>query len=131
MKDIPSLRPTAMELLDAARDHLTTRVIPTIKDPQLRFQTLVAAHVLGVVGRELSAGSAPFRFLREQRSSLPGGPPDDATLCAMIDAGAFDDEAAAEALRAHLTARTELALMAWNPLFVARVKGDPAPSTPR
>jgi hypothetical protein len=126
VKDIPSLRPTALELLDAVKDHLASRVIPAIQDPQLRFQTLVAAHVLGVVGRELSAGSAPFRYLREQRASLPGAPPDDAALCAMIDAGAFDDESAAEALRAHLTARTELALMAWNPLFVARVKGADA-----
>lgn len=126
MKDIPSLRPTATELLEAAREHLATRVIPTIKDPQLRFQTLVAAHVIGVVGRELSAGSAPFRFIREQRADLPGAPTDDATLCAMIDAGSFDEDSAAEALRAHLTARTELALMAWNPLFVARVK---APTT--
>ncbi len=122
MNDVPSLRPTALELLDAARDHLVAKVIPTIKDPQLRFQTLVAAHVLGVVQRELSGGDAPLAFVREQRSALPGSPIDDASLCAMIDAGDFDEPSNSKALRAHLRARTELALMAWNPLFVARVK---------
>lgn len=124
MKAIPSLRPTAEELLDAAREHIVTKVIPTIADPQLRFQTLVAAHVLGVVGRELSAGSAPFKHVQSEVRALPGAPADDRALCAAIAEGAFDDEAAGAALRQHLRMRTELALMAWNPLFVMRVKGE-------
>ncbi len=124
MSDIPSLRPTALELLEAAREHLTSRVVPAITDPQLRFQTLVASHVLGVVERQLSAGDAPFAHVRAERRALPGSPDDDAALCALIDAGTYDDDGAAEALRAHLRTRTELCLMAWNPLFLLRVKRD-------
>ncbi len=124
MKAIPSLRPTAEELLDAAREHIVNKVIPTIADPQLRFQTLVAAHVLGVVGRELSAGTAPFKHVQGEVRALPGAPADDGALCAAIAAGAFDDETAGAPLRQHLRMRAELALMAWNPLFVMRVKAE-------
>lgn len=117
----PSLRPTALELLDAAREHVATKVVPSIADPQLRFQTLVAAHVLGVVMRELAAGDAPFEGLREGLRALPGSPADDRALCEAIRAGAFDDAGSAARLREHLRARTELALAAWNPAFLARV----------
>ena len=37
---------------DAARDHLKTKVAPALTDAPLRYQTLVAAHVLGVVTRD-------------------------------------------------------------------------------
>lgn len=53
-------RPTMSELLDAVRQHLTEQLIPTLNDPQLRFRTLVAAHVLAVVERELALGERPL-----------------------------------------------------------------------
>jgi hypothetical protein len=102
-------------------------VIPTITDARLRFQTLVAAHVIGVVSRELAAGDAPYAALAAQRVALPGAPPDDATLCAHIDAGDFDADDSGVQLRAHLRARAEHALMAWNPFYLARVMNDDTP----
>lgn len=121
----PSLRPTAEELLDAAREHLVDKVIPTITDARLRFQTLVAAHVLGVVSRELSGGSAAFRMIAGEVHALLGRDGDDAALCEAIREGRFDDPEPAAALRAHLKTRVELELMAWNPLFLHRVKSSP------
>src|SRR5690242_14430603 len=48
-------RPTAAELVFAVREHLEGELIPTLADPRLRFQTLVAANVLRIVERELDA----------------------------------------------------------------------------
>ena len=115
---LPSLRPTAVELLEAARDHLKAKVAPALTDAPLRYQTLVAAHVLGVVCRELSAGPGAFARVAEGRLALPGAPDDDAALCAAIRRG--DHDADPTALRAHLALRTGLALLAWNPLHLAR-----------
>lgn len=117
----PNERPTALELLDAVREHLATRVVPNTRDPQLKFQTLVATHVLGVVLRELSTDPSVTARLDAARCALPGAPDDDAALCAMIREGAFDDPAAADALAQWLRARAELSLRWWNPAFLQRV----------
>lgn len=60
-------RPTALELLRAVQDHLRERVIPRLEDPQLRYHTLVAVHVLRIVERELEQGDTA---LQEEWSSL-------------------------------------------------------------
>jgi aminoglycoside phosphotransferase (APT) family kinase protein len=109
---LPSLRPTALELLEAVREHLKGRVAPVLTDAPLRYQTLVAAHVLGVVARELSAGSEPFVRVQNDRRALPGSPEDDAALCAAIRRG--DHDADPGPLRAHLALRTALALWTWG-----------------
>lgn len=49
-------RPTAQELIAAVQQHLNERVIPTLTDPQVRYQTLVAVAALGIVGREWEQG---------------------------------------------------------------------------
>ena len=122
----PSLaHPTAQELLDAVRDHLVSRVIPAITDPRLRFQTLVAAHVLGVAVREASLSPAMGDAVTALRDALGAFPTDDA-LCDAIDAGAFDAPAEGEGLRAYLTARAEYALQSWNPAFLWRVTNAPS-----
>jgi len=123
---IPALRPTADELLEAVREHLLQRVLPTVTDPTLRFQTLVAAHVLGVVGRELEGGEAAEAIVLRERQQLLGDAGDDEALCNAIAAGRFDDPAPGAALRAHLAHRSELALLAWNPAFLARIKAPAA-----
>ena len=46
-------RPSATELLAAVRDFLQQEIIPTLDDHRQKFRTLVAANVLGIVGREL------------------------------------------------------------------------------
>ena len=120
----PSLRPTAVELLEAARDHLKSKVAPALTDAPLRYQTLVAAHVLGVVCRELAAGSGALEGPVAGRSALPGAPEDDLALCAAIRRG--DHDADDGPLRAHLALRTGLALLAWNPLHFARTAAHPA-----
>lgn len=121
---LPSLRPTAVELLEAARDHLKARVAPALTDAPLRYQTLVAAHVLGVVCRELSAGGGALAGIVDGRAALPGAPADDRALCAAIRRGDHDADPAP--LRAHLALRTGLALLAWNPLHLARTAAHPA-----
>jgi len=47
-------RPTAAELIDAVRGYLEKELLPALTDARLRFQTLVAANVLAVAGRELT-----------------------------------------------------------------------------
>jgi len=48
-------RPDVSELIDAVRQHLEQQVIPAVKDdPKLYFQTLVAANVLKIAGRDLA-----------------------------------------------------------------------------
>lgn len=117
----PSLaHPTSLELLDAVRDHLTSKVVPAITDPRLRFQTLVAAHVLGVAVREGSLGTELAAALDVQRAALGEFPTDDA-LTAAIEAGAFDSPEPRSALHSYLSSRAEFALQSWNPAFLWRV----------
>ena len=122
-RDAFEQHPTALDLIDAAREHLATKVLPAITDPRLRFETLVATHVLGVASRELSRGPEMTAAIEEGRRALPGAPADDAALCALIEAGDYDGADAGDALRKWMQARTELSLFAWNPLFLMRVKG--------
>jgi hypothetical protein len=101
-------RPTAEELVDAVRHFLEVDVLPALMDARLRFQTLVAANVLAIVGRELPAEEEHLRleweFLGEVLGSLGPAPAGlaelrravlEATgrLCQRIRAGEFDDEA--------------------------------------
>ena len=47
-------RPTLAELIDAARMHMETNVIPAVReDRKLYFRTLVAINVLKIAEREL------------------------------------------------------------------------------
>jgi hypothetical protein len=117
----PSLaHPTALELVDAVRDHLTSKVLPTITDPKLRFQTLVAAHVLGVVVREGSLNATMRDEVEAARAAL-GAYPDDAALYAAVEDGRFDDATARAALHGYLERRAAYALQSWNPAFLWRV----------
>ncbi len=51
-------RPTAQELVDAVRLFLEKELLPGLTDARLRFQTLVAANVLAVAGREMAGEEA-------------------------------------------------------------------------
>ena len=62
-------RPTAAELLEAVRELLTAEIMPTIHDDGLRFKTLIAANVLAIVGRELTAEDEP---VNDEISRLSG-----------------------------------------------------------
>src|ERR1700691_3232332 len=98
-------RPTSTELIAAARLFLETELLPALTDPRLRFQTLVAAHVLGIVERELPVEEADLRWELAWLSDVLGEPisPADSLLdlrkqvregshrlCVSIREGTFD-----------------------------------------
>ena len=101
-------RPSAAELVAAAREHLERLVVPALGDPKLRYQTLVAAHVLSIVQRELEAsereGSAEAAREREEARAL----------CAAIRGGAVADRGA---LFARLRRETLAKLAVANPAY--------------
>jgi hypothetical protein len=75
-------RPTALELLEAVTEFLSTEVLPTVTDPRLKFRTLVALNALGIAYRELDRPSNTVLLDREQLADLArriraGDPPDD------------------------------------------------------
>src|ERR1700722_628200 len=102
-------RPNAPELIAAARLFLETELLPALTDPRLRFQTLVAAHVLGIAERELPVEEANLRWetawlnhvlgetrapansLEDLRREVREG---NRRLCASIREGKFDAEPA-------------------------------------
>ncbi|MCU0499520.1 MAG: DUF6285 domain-containing protein [Anaerolineae bacterium] len=99
-------RPSAQALIDGARLHLETLVIPAVRgDPKLYFQTLVAINVLKIVGRELDHAEThqiaewaglnliegqdlPFPALQSERISALKAR--NAALCTAIRAGVYD-----------------------------------------
>jgi hypothetical protein len=106
-------RPAAGELIEAVRLFLEKEVLPILVDARLRFQTLVAVNVLSIAGREMSSEEA---MLREEWRLLapmlvwteeePAGLAElrqavarmNASLCALIREGAFDEVARWQAL---------------------------------
>ena len=50
-------RPTALELIEAVTEFLSTEVLPTATDHRAKFRTLVALNALGIAYRELESGA--------------------------------------------------------------------------
>ena len=129
--------PTAAELIAAARMQLELLVIPSIAEPRLRFQTLVAANVLAIVERELAAGPAHLAAAWRRAASLQGDTADQPAgetlpaavaaqarqLCADIRTGVYDDQPRRRALLAHLRRTAEEELLVANPRFLERMQG--------
>ena len=129
--------PTAAELIAAARMQLEQLVIPSIAEPRLRFQTLVAANVLAIVERELTAGHAHMAAAWQRAAELQGEPNEQPAgealhaavtaqarrLCADIRAGAYDDQLRSRALLTHLRRTAEEELLVANPRFLERMQG--------
>jgi Domain of unknown function (DUF6285) len=110
-------RPDPTELIAAARLFLETELLPSLTDARLRFQTLVAAHVLGIAERELPAEEADLRWEAVWLSEVLGEdsrPADtlanlrkqilerNRRLCIAIREGNFDSELAYRQLGAKL-----------------------------
>jgi hypothetical protein len=128
--------PTAAELIAAARIQLEQQVIPSIAEPRLRFQTLVAANVLAIVERELAAGQAHLAAAWQRAAKLQGDTADQPAadalhaavaaqarqLCDDIRAGAYDDQARRQALLAHLRRTAEEELLVANPRFLEQMQ---------
>jgi hypothetical protein len=130
-------RPSAAELVEAVRLHLTHSVLPALGEPRLRFQTLVAANVLAIVGRELAAGLGAAESEWARLSALlgtSGEQPRDtaallaklsdmnAQLCTAIEAGAFDDPASWTSLLRHCRQTAEEKLAVANPAYLERTR---------
>jgi hypothetical protein len=79
--------PTAAQLADAVEGFLRDELMPAL-DGRLRFQALVAANVMAILGRELTEGPALHAAHVERLASL--GIADDAELVAAIRAGDMD-----------------------------------------
>lgn len=132
-------RPTAQELLEAARQHIESALLPLAKSQshKLYFQTLVALNVMKIVERETALRSAHLHA-EWSRLNLLGDPQplpesDEAleqalqtrnqALCAAIRAGDHDtDTALFEHLKA--TAREQLAVA--NPKFLQMLAAEDA-----
>jgi hypothetical protein len=133
-------RPTAAELIDAVRHFLEAELLPGLTDARLRFQTLVAANVLAVAGRELASEQTYLRqeweLLSVAACGVAGAPPPGLTdlrwavhqanerLCARIRAGECDDPPRFRAVAALVRRLVVHKLEAANPRYLASV-ADP------
>ncbi len=129
-------RPTAIELIAAARQHLETEVIPSLPDPGVRFRTRVAANVLAIVERELTLAPAQLAeelarltaLLEAERHALTFGDDLPAAveretrrLSERVRAGDYDDGPRRQALLDHLKQTAIEKLRIANPRYLARV----------
>jgi hypothetical protein len=75
-------RPTALELIEAVTEFLSTEVLPAATDHRLKFRTLVALNALGIAARELQASNnlllEPAEVAELARRIRAGDVPDDA-----------------------------------------------------
>ncbi len=132
-------RPSAAELIEAARQHLEMNVIPAVKDinHKLYFQTLVAVNVLRIVEREMALSTTHERAEWTRLESLLGerAQPDsreaweaglaqrNAALCLAIRAGHHDSDAG---LFAHLMTSTHEQLEVSNPRYLQTLAAEDA-----
>lgn len=129
-------RPNLAELIDAARMHLESAVIPAVKeDRQLYFRTLVAINVLRIAERELELGPKHARAQWQRLNAVEGSDAPlpvaeadlraglaarHAALCDRIRAGAYDGPQSA-ALVDHLVASVVEQLEVANPRYLYKL----------
>jgi hypothetical protein len=76
-------RPTAPELVEAAREFLESEILPTLDDQRLRFRTLVAMNALAIAGRELASTEPELseaELAELARQIRANEPPEDALV---------------------------------------------------
>jgi hypothetical protein len=130
-------RPTAAELVEAVRLLLEAEVIPVLTDTRLRFQTLVAANVLSIVGREMTSADVDVLKTWENLIAIMGAcdplPPNPADwplavrrlaedLCRRIRAGDYDEPIRFRNLSQQLRPLIVSKLAIANPRFLASYK---------
>lgn len=79
--------PSAAQLAQAVEGFLREELMPALEG-RLQFQTLIAANVMAILGRELTDGPQAAAEHAERLASL--GMADDAALVAAIRSGAMD-----------------------------------------
>jgi len=129
-------RPTATELITAARQHLETEVIPSLQDPGVRFRTRVAANVLAIVERELALAPAQLADELARLTTLLGTQPptppsagdpaagverETRRLWERVRVGDYDDGPRRQLLLDHLKQTAIEKLRIANPKYLARV----------
>ena len=132
-------RPSATELIEAARQHLESAVVPAVRaDRKLYFQTLVAINVMKIVERELDLGAehAQAEWQRLDaivgEAKMPARLPDikaalterNAALSAAIRTGEYDDGDRKQALFDHLQASTVEQLVVANPRLLEKMQQE-------
>ncbi len=132
-------RPTAVELVAAARQYLEQELIPTLNDARLRFQTLVAANVLSIVERELQTEEDHLlqerQWLAELLALNAPAPQQLAALrqsvreaneqlCQRIRQGAFDEGSRFLVLSQQLQQVVKRKLEVANPRYLASLDTD-------
>ena len=131
-------RPNLSELIEAARLHMETAVIPAVKaDRKLYFQTLVAINVLKIAERELLLGDAHAQAEWESLNTLEGVDTPipnrlsdikdalserNAALSAAIRTGAYDDTVLLHHLKMTTTNQLEVA----NPKYLEKLAYEDA-----
>lgn len=128
-------RPSTLELIEAVRHFLEKELQPALSDARLRFQTLVAAHVLGIVERELPICEALLEeeaLLLEQILGQPIAAGQhgetqllqvqraNAELCQRIRQGRYDDPSAMKVLWDQLRLLVLRKLEVANPRHLTR-----------
>jgi Domain of unknown function (DUF6285) len=76
-------RPTALELIEAVTEFLSSEVLPVATDHRLKFRTLVALNALAIASRELREPSNTVLLDESRRAELArriraGDVPEDA-----------------------------------------------------
>jgi hypothetical protein len=118
-------RPTSLELIQAVRLFLEQELHPALTDPRLRFQTLVAAHVLGIVEREVPVADELLVEEAQLLTAILGHNVDaadvlaaNAELCGRIRQGSYDDPAAMRTLLGKMRSQVVRKLQIANPRCV-------------
>lgn len=127
-------RPDAGELAAAVKHFLETELMPSLTDARMRYQTLVAAHVLGIVERERSSEEADLAWEAQWLAQVLGEkwPSVSATaalrdqvrdanvrLCAALRQGKFDEPALYRSLIGGLRESVQRKLRVANPRLAA------------
>jgi aminoglycoside phosphotransferase (APT) family kinase protein len=101
-------RPTAGELLEAVRLYIEHDVMGAT-DGRVRFHGRVAARALGIIEREIAAGSGPVEAHAARLAAL--GVADDGELAAAVRSGALDDRLVEvrDSVRASVLAKLQVA----------------------
>jgi hypothetical protein len=127
-------RPTAQELVSAARLFLESELLPTLTDARLRFQTLVTANVLAIVEREMQSEERDMteefqvlgKFL-DRAAETPRTVGElkravhdmNEAVCRRIREGEFDDESRFHTLSEEVERLVRRKLSVANPKYLA------------
>src|SRR5581483_5665571 len=115
----PHDRPTALELIDAARGALGDQVLPLL-DGRPAFELRVSLRALGMVRRELELSTRHAQVRAAALADL--GVDDERALAAAIRAGAFEERRGE--LLAALRALARAKLEAANPGYLKTYEND-------